>query len=388
MDDGRCEQCGGPLVAADEFLVCTKCGAVSSRSSEAKEAEQLAGQDPSSPEPSEPEVADAKTCPDCGGALGVSHGHIVCTGCGVVILQECVPPTPPMGEKQQNDSLSATSHVSLGNRMHVIEHSGLGSYIGDLKDTYFQDADGEVLSGEAQKRFKRLKTIYSTRVRIGKNEAKYRALRTLNHVSKLLMLSEHVRDRTAVLYKQVVADHRQKVTNNILLISACLFHAVKESKDMAPITLDEIVDVLEKCGHRVTAKAIMREGERIEQVTGTVLRPRSPADFIPRAVSMLVHSKDIGGRAAARGWALKEYEQNLQTEMVDLFSKIGPKERSGLNPFNLAASGLYVCDRRIAAASGRKPVLTLKLTSAATGVPQYTIRDNVKRIRHITGWWD
>jgi transcription initiation factor TFIIIB Brf1 subunit/transcription initiation factor TFIIB len=372
IDDGRCAQCGGPLVAADEYLVCTDCGAVVSRSSKIRSSMS-----------SESKARDMRTCPDCNGVLSTSHGHIVCSECGLVILREYVPSKHQKREGQQEGSHEAIVNVSLGNRMHIVD--GLGSYIGHHKDRYFRDADGEALSGEAQKRFKKLKTVYSTRTRIGKNEAKYRALRALNHVSKLLMLSEHVRDRTAVLYRQVVADHHQKITSNILLISACLFHAVKESEDMAPITLNEIVEVFQKCGHRVTAKAVMREGQRIEHVIGTVLRPRSPASFIPRAVSMVIHSKDVEGRAASKGWALKEYEENLQTEMADLFSRIGSKERSGLNPFNLAASGLYVCDRKIAAASGRKPVLTQKLTAAATGVPQYTIRDNVKRIRRITG---
>jgi len=188
----------------------------------------------------------SKSCPDCNGILVTSHGHIVCTECGLVISRKFVSPTYQMGMQKQGNTPDATMYVSLGNRMHIVD--GLGSYIGFHKDRYFQDANGQALSGRTQKKFKRLKTIYSTRIRIGKNEAKYRALRTLNHVSKLLMLNEQVRDRTAYLYKKVVSESVEKVSNNILLIAVCLLMAVREFKNEAPITLDEIANVFEKCG--------------------------------------------------------------------------------------------------------------------------------------------
>ena len=144
------------------------------------------------------------TCPDCSGAVVVNRGFVVCSECGIAVSREYVLPTYQMGEEQSAGTPGASVYGSLGNRMHIVD--GLGSYIGFHKDIYFRDANGQSLPGSRQKKFKRLKSIYSTRVRIGKNEAKYRALRTLNHVSKLLMLNEQVRDRTAYLYKKVVSE--------------------------------------------------------------------------------------------------------------------------------------------------------------------------------------
>ncbi|MHA2186868.1 MAG: hypothetical protein ACW99V_01370, partial [Candidatus Thorarchaeota archaeon] len=191
-----------------------------------------------------------------------------------MISRDYVSPTYQMGQEQKRDGPEASVFVSLGNRMHIVD--GLGSYIGFHKDRYFRDAQGQTLSSRSQKKFKRLKTIYSTRVRIGKNEAKYRALRTLNHVSKLLMLNEQVRDRTAYLYKKVLSESPEKVTNNILLMAVCLLMAVREFREGAPITLNEIADVFEKCGHRVNVRAIVREALKLKSLTGYSPEIRRP----------------------------------------------------------------------------------------------------------------
>jgi len=221
----------------------------------------------------------------------VNRGYIVCAECGLVISREYVLPTYQMGAERHNDKPDATVYVSLGNRMHIVD--GLGSYIGFHKEKYFQDAQGQALSARSQKRFKRLKAVYSTRVRIGRNEAKYRALRTLNHVSKLLMLSEQVRDRTAYLYKKIVTEASTKITNNILLIAVCLLMAVREYKDGAPITLDEIASTFEKCGHRVNVRAIVREALKLKSLTGIAPQIRRPEDYVPRVLSMLMNSDKV-----------------------------------------------------------------------------------------------
>jgi transcription initiation factor TFIIIB Brf1 subunit/transcription initiation factor TFIIB len=291
-----------------------------------------------------------------------------------------------MGGQKQNNTPDASMYVSLGNRMHIVD--GLGSYIGFHKDRYFQDANGQSLSGRTQKKFKRLKTIYSTRIRIGKNEAKYRALRTLNHVSKLLMLSEQVRDRTAYLYKKVISESVEKVSNNILLIAVCLLMAVREFKNEAPITLDEIANVFEKCGHRVNVRAIVREALKLKSLTGYAPEIRRPKDYVPRVVSMLMNNSRVLSKIKSRGWDSKAYENELRAKIGMVLGMIPASKRGGRNPFIFTVSAAYASDRLVASQFGKRPVLTQKLTSTATKVAEYSIRDHfgmMKKIIEKTG---
>ena len=323
----------------------------------------------------------SQSCPDCDGFLVTSRGHIVCAECGLVISREFVSPTYQMGEQKQGNTPDASMYVSLGNRMHIVD--GLGSYIGFHKDRYFQDANGQSLSGRSQKKFKRLKIIYSTRIRIGKNEAKYRALRTLNHVSKLLMLNEQVRDRTAYLYKKVISDSVGKVSNNILLIAVCLLMAVREFKNEAPITLDEIANVFEKCGHRVNVRAIVREALRLKSLTGYAPEIRRPKDYVPRVLSMLMNSSRVLSKVKSRGWDAKSYENELREKIHMVLGLIPASKRGGRNPFIFTVSAAYASDRLIASQFGKRPVLTQKLTSTATEVAEYSIRDHFGMMKQI-----
>jgi len=286
-----------------------------------------------------------------------------------------------MGERPSSDSPDASMYVSLGNRMHIVD--GLGSYIGFHKDKYFQDAQGQALSGRMQKKFKRLKTIYSTRVRIGKNEAKYRALRTLNHVSKLLMINEQVRDRTAYLYKKVVNEATGNVSNNILLIAVCLLMAVREFKEEAPITLDEIADVFEKCGHRVNVRAIVREALRLRSITGYSPEIRKPEDYVPRVISMLMNSPRVISKIQSRGWKTKDYENALRNKILEILRIIPASKRGGRNPFIFTVSAAYASDRLIAIEYRKRAILTQKLASTATEVAEYSIRDHFGMMKKV-----
>ncbi len=320
-------------------------------------------------------------CPDCSGTVLASNGYVVCVECGLTVEREYVAPTYQMGEKQSANTPDASVYGSLGNRMHIVD--GLGSYIGFHKDRYFRDAQGSALSGSIQKKFTRLKSIYSTRVRIGKDEAKYRALRTLNHVSKLLMITEQVRDRTAYLYKKVLTEATEKVTNNILLIAVCLVMAVREFEEEAPITLDEIADVFEKCGHRVSVRSIVRESLKLKLQTGYSSKIRKPEDYVPRVLSMLVNSPKVSGKIKSRGWDPKTYECLLRDKILLVLDLIPSSKRGGRNPFIFTVSAAYASDRLLAIDQGKRTVLTQKLASVATKVAEYSIRDHFGMIKKV-----
>ncbi len=320
-------------------------------------------------------------CPDCSGPVIINRGFVVCSDCGMVVSREYVLPTYQMGEQQKAGRPDASVYGSLGNRMHIVD--GLGSYIGFHKDVFFRDANGQSLPGSMQKKYKRLKTIYSTRIRIGKNEAKYRALRTLNHVVKLLMLNEQVRDRTAYLYKKMISESPNKVTNNILLMSVCLLMAVREFKEEAPITLEEIADVFEKCGHRVNVRAIVREALKLRTLTGYSPKIRKPEDYVPRVLSMLINDSKVKGKIESRGWISRDYENLLRDKILFVLNLVPSSKRGGRNPFIFTVSAAYASDRLLASERGKRCVLTQKLASQATEVAEYSIRDHFSMIKSV-----
>ncbi len=320
-------------------------------------------------------------CQECGGPLISSQGHIVCRDCGLVVSHEYVDPTYQMGEDQHADGRDASAYGSLGNRLHIVD--GMGSYIGFHKDNYFRDAHGQTLTGKDQKKFKHLSSIYSTRVRIGREETKFRALRTLNHVSKLLMLTDQVRDRTAYLYKKYLSDSSNLVGNNILLMAVCLLTAAREFRESAPITLEEIADVFEKCGHRVSVRTIVREASRLKILTGLSPSIRKAEDYVPRVLSMLMNDAKVLNKIKARGWAVNEYEHILRTKVNHLLRLIPSSKRGGRNPFILAVSIAYASDRIIAQEYERRTVLTQRLVSGATDVAEYSIRDHFGVIKQL-----
>ncbi|MBD3405587.1 MAG: hypothetical protein GF411_05570 [Candidatus Lokiarchaeota archaeon] len=320
-------------------------------------------------------------CPDCSGQIVSSHGHKVCSECGLVMSRDYVDPTFQMGEKVKEGDPTASVYGSLGKRLHIVD--GLGSYIDFHKTRYFRDAQGRILRSRRQKQFKRLKTVYSTRIRIGQDEAKYRALRTLNHVSKLLMIHEQVRDRTAYIYQKILDDAKDKISNNILLIAVCLLMAVREFKDSAPITLEEIAEVFERCGHRVSVRSIVREALRLRTITGYSPEIRKPEDYVPRVISMLVNNSQVIKKIESRGWQIIQYENVLRNKMNEIIEMVPASKRGGRNPFIFAVSSAYAGDRIISEEYGKRSVLTQKLTAKATEVAEYSIRDHYGMMKKI-----
>ncbi|MCF2137276.1 MAG: hypothetical protein K9W43_08560 [Candidatus Thorarchaeota archaeon] len=284
-----------------------------------------------------------------------------------------------MGEETTADGPDVGMYVSLGSRLHIVD--GMGSYIGFHKDRFLRDIHGRLLPGESQKKYRRLKTMYSARTRIGKDETVYRALRVLNRVSKLLMLTSQVRDRTAYLYKKMASNPRTQSSNNILLVAVCLLIAVREFKEGAPITLEEIANVFAKLGHRINMRSIVRESLRLKSIIGHAPSIRRPEDYIPRVVSVLMNNTEIVKKIVSRGWSVNEYEQRLREAIKKIIDLVPASKRGGRNPFIFAVSASYAADRLISVAAGRRTVLTQKLASKATEVAEYSIRDHYGMIK-------
>ena len=66
-----------------------------------------------------------------------------------------------------------------------------------------------------------------------------------------------------------------------------------------------------------------------------------------------------------------------------ILNMIPTSKRGGRNPFIFTVSAAYASDRLIASQYGKRPVLTQKLTSIATEVAEYSIRDHFGMMKKL-----
>ena len=158
--------------------------------------------------------------------------------------------------------------------------------------------------------------------------------------------------------------------------------AVREFKEEAPISLEEIADVFEKCGHRVSVRSIVREALNLRTVTGYAPQIRKPEDYVPRVLSMLMNNAKVVGKIESRGWSPREYENLLRDKILFILDLVPSSKRGGRNPFIFTVSATYASDRLLAAEHGKRCVLTQKLASQATNVAEYSIRDHFGMIKN------
>jgi hypothetical protein len=69
--------------------------------------------------------------------------------------------------------------------------------------------------------------------------------------------------------------------------------------------------------------------------------------------------------------------------MLEVLEIIPASKRGGRNPYIFTVSAAYASDRLIADSHGRRSVLTQKLTSTATKVAEYSIRDHFGMMKKI-----
>ncbi|MHA1238231.1 MAG: hypothetical protein ACTSSJ_03155 [Candidatus Odinarchaeia archaeon] len=315
-------------------------------------------------------------CPECAGTVILHSGEYVCSNCGLVIEPHMVAPNYVLHEKNEIINSTSKPYVSLGNRLHIVD--GLGSYIDYPYTNIFKDKNGALLNSKKQRIFRKLKYIYSLQTRIYKRQTDYRVLRTLNRVSTLLNLPENVRDRAAYHYHKI-AKKVQK-SNHLVLIALSILLAIREYKDQAPITLNELVKIFQQLGHRVNARIIVREALRLKKDLNLELKARESEHYIPRIVSDLVNSDEVKRRLKKNGIDIEEYRLLLLKYSREILANAGKKMRGGRNPYIFAAASIYTASRIISEEFNIPYILTQKIVAEVAGVAEYSIRDHFCKI--------
>jgi transcription initiation factor TFIIIB Brf1 subunit/transcription initiation factor TFIIB len=258
-----------------------------------------------------------------------------------------------------------------------------GGQIGDPRDAAFRDSEGELLPDDMQARFSRLKILDESKERISRTEAEYRALRLLNNVSKLLTLNGTTRESSKQLFKMIAADSQQEMTSYPLFVAVSILFAVHSHNTEQTTTLEEIVSAFEKCGHRISVRSLVREALLLRPRLNEVAPIRKPEDYLDRVLSVLMNSSRVVSKVKSRGWEVESYENELRERTSDVLNMIPKSKIGGQNPFILTVASAYAADRIIAEEYQRRPVLTQRLTSSATEVAEYSIRDSYSTIRAL-----
>jgi transcription initiation factor TFIIIB Brf1 subunit/transcription initiation factor TFIIB len=315
-------------------------------------------------------------CNECQGDIVVENGEYVCSRCGLIVSNELAESAFSVASYLV-DSLSCgeKAHSSLGERLHIVD--SLGSYIDYHNKGYFCDSQGEPLSYRRQALFRRLKYNYDLKARTDKRETDYNALRVLNRASVLLRISESVRNRAAYYYRKTTSSRlRAEVSNRLITVATCLFIAIREFKECAPVTIQELADVFRGLGHRVSVRSIVRELPRLQGKLNVNVHVRRSEEYLSRLLSSVITQPEIQSRINESGITAEEYKCSILSAALSMLGELDSSMRGGRNPFILAVSSIYAADRRISESRGIRPILTQRILARATGTAEYSLRDH------------
>lgn len=318
-------------------------------------------------------------CAECAGHAILTNGEYVCTSCGLVLARQVVCAPFQLHTKEGSSPSQTKSYVALGNRVTMV--GGLGSFIDYQASRFFHDKGGRPLAPDRQRLFRRLKYDYNLRLRIAKRETTYRALKSLSRVADLLSLPESIKEQAAYYYQKMDKNLESvDITSHLILMAYGLMLAVRESKENAPITLQEIADAFQKLGHRVTSRSIIRQALSVKDKLPITPAKRLSEDYLQRIVSQTINYPGVRLRIRRAGITVKQYQASLLFNANRLFGVIDVKDRGGRNPFIFAVAVVYSADLLMAKIAKRRPILTQKLVSKASNAAEYSVRDHYAKL--------
>ena len=310
-------------------------------------------------------------------------GDYICSKCGLVIERHYVVSKYQMNDNLESDMNNNSRFMSLGTRLNMVD--GLGSFIGFQHANKFRDKYGKILSGSNQTLFKRLKYRYDLRARINNNETDYRILNILNRIISILNLSNNIRDRAAYYYRKITKQvSKENMTNHVILIALCMFLAIREYNEKAPVTIQEIAETFKTLHYRVSARTIIREAIKIKPYVGDLFthQTRNSEDYINRIISEVINSNEVIDRLDKNNINHDQYQIFLKKKSRELLNQIKLKKRGGRNPYIFAVATVYTADRIFRKNKGCRSILTQKILSNITDCAEYSIRDHYRFIKN------
>ncbi len=313
-------------------------------------------------------------CHECGGKIVTNRFEKVCKNCGLITEEIFGESCYVLDIKETKSNLNK-QYVALGDRSNFV--GGLGSSIDYENSKYLKDKSGKLLPPNEQRLFRRLKKHYAHFLRIKDHEMEYRIFTILNKISIYLNLNKNIQNQAGYYYKKILKNEK-KVINNISLIAFCIFYVARKELHNAPITIKEISDAFQNFGHRVNPRLIIRDGIQYKRYLTKESVPHKSEVYLSRLINDVFNSKELDERINKKrlAWSKKEYLNKMTIKCRYILNKLTSWQRGGRNPFILAGAIIYLADKMLAQEYYQKAILTQKIISEATSIPEYSIRDH------------
>jgi transcription initiation factor TFIIIB Brf1 subunit/transcription initiation factor TFIIB len=318
-------------------------------------------------------------CQECGGQIIQNSHESVCEICGLIHDDKTYVSNYQFNEIKETDFSNPDQFVSIGKVVDNV--CTLGTHIGYFSTRTFMDYKGKLISPNNQRLFSKLKNQYTLPIKIKNHETDYRILKILNDISQYMNLSPLVKNRAAYIYQKIkkISKH---IRNHVSLIGFCIFHAVREYSQNAPVSVKELSKIFQLMGHRINPRLIIRDSLDYQNIFKTKEFPHKSEDYIVRLVNSVVNFPELDDRMGKKknDWTKEEYQLKLLSMCSYILQELSPKIRSSRNPFILAGAIVYCADKMIAKNYGTKSLLTQEIASESMGIPEYSIRDHYVKI--------
>jgi len=249
-------------------------------------------------------------------------------------------------------------------------YTGLGSFISKART----EPRGATVCTPVD-RLVRIQNIY-----VSASEKLNRSKRTIDAACDVLGLGRHVRNEGVIACKRML---RLQTAADIMLADLAgvsLFLACRSEYGARPITLRQIATAMKKLGHKSSYRSMSRAFRMLQKGLRFRLEARRSEDYVPFVVEKVLQGGKIRRRNLA-GIDPAEYRLLLLRCAFSVLKGMDRFVRGGRSPYALAASSVYVASKIIQSEHGLKLVFTQTSISQATGVDEFTIREQVGYIR-------
>jgi transcription initiation factor TFIIB len=262
----------------------------------------------------EAEAVEQERCPECGGDLEVDEerGETVCSECGLVVEEDEIDRGPEWrafdaAEKDEKSRVGAPT-------TQMMHDKGLSTNIG-WQD---KDAYGRQLSSRQRQKMQRLRT-WNERFRTTSSRDRNlkQALGEIERMASALGLPQNIRETASVIYRRALQADLLPGRSIEGVATAALYAAARQAN--APRSLDEVAMV-----SRVDRSEIARTYRYIVRELKLEIEPADPESYVPRFISELGLSEEVGYHAR---------------ELLTSAKEAGI--HSGKSPVGLAAAAVY-----------------------------------------------
>ncbi|MDH5689767.1 MAG: transcription initiation factor IIB [Candidatus Bathyarchaeota archaeon] len=286
-------------------------------------------------------------CPQCGSPELVRDeemGEIVCSGCGLVILEDMLNRSPEwraftLEEKRSKRRAGAPIRYSHFDK-------GLSTIIRVDKDAF-----GQSLSSKAKRQMWRLRRWQiRSRIRSSNYRNLMRAMNELQRLSEKLHIPSSVQEMAAVIYRKALHEDLIRGRCIAAIVAGALYAACRFTK--TPKTLNEAVEASVRDRNEVASayRLLIRKLQMKMPI-------HDPLDYI----SKIAEKAGISGEA--QGLAVKILREAKRKRIT-----------MGKDPMGVAAAVLYI------ACQLKGKNVTQKEIADASAVTEVTIRNRKKEL--------